>query len=85
MRRNNPPPTNEDVLRWLAEYRQAHGYPPSRREIAAHFGMGLSTVQDALAALTEEELLTVTPNIPRAMNITEAGMKLASSPMTEFS
>lgn len=85
MRRNSPPPDHEDVLRWLADYMASNGYPPSRREMAEHFGMGLSTVQETLADLVDEGLLAVTPRIPRAMRITEGGMKLASNPMTEFS
>lgn len=73
------------MVRWLMEYREENGYSPSRREIAAHFEIGLDSAQRAIEDLVAEGLLDVTPNIPRAMNITGAGMKLARSKMTEFS
>lgn len=67
-----------DVLRWIGEYRETHGYPPSRRELTERFGVSLHTAQRMLARLIEEGLLEVTPNIPRAVNITRAGMKAIS-------
>jgi SOS-response transcriptional repressor LexA len=67
-----------DVLRWIVGYRDSHGYPPSRRELTEHFGVSLNTAQRMLARMIEEGLLEVTPNIPRGINITGAGMKAIS-------
>ena len=75
----------EQMVRWLMKYREENGYSPSRREIAAHFEIGLDKAQRAIEDLVAEGLLDVTPNIPRAMNITGAGMKLARDKTTEFS
>lgn len=68
----------DEVLRFIGEYRKAHGYPPSRREMTEKFGVSLHTAQRMLARLIEEGLLEVTPNIPRGVNITGAGMKAIS-------
>lgn len=73
------------LVRYLMKYREEHGYSPSRREIAAQFGIGLDSAQRSVEDLVAEGLLDVTPNIPRAMNITGAGMKLAQDSLTEFS
>lgn len=64
-----------EVLAYIGWYREAYGYPPSRREMTERFGVSLHTAQRMLARLIEEGLLEVTPHIPRAINITRAGMK----------
>ena len=70
------------VLKWVDIYRAAEGYPPSRREIAEHFEVGLETTQRILGRLIEEGLLTVKPAGARSINITGAGMKIISENMT---
>ena len=67
-----------DVLKWIFEYRHYHGYPPSRREMTEQFGVSLHTAQRMLERMVEQGVLEVTPNIPRALNITRAGMKAVS-------
>jgi SOS-response transcriptional repressor LexA len=73
---------SEDVLRFIDEQRIADGYPPSRREIAQHFGIGLESTQRVLGGLIEEGLLIVTPGVSRAINITGTGMKIISENLT---
>lgn len=85
MRRKNPAPNSQVIVKWLSEYRDQHGFPPSRREVAAQFGMGLDTAQRSIEALVDEGLLEVKPGIPRGMNITGAGLKLVSDPMENMS
>lgn len=69
---------SHEVLAWIDEYRKVEGYPPSRREIAEHFAVGLETTQRLLRYLVEEKLLIVKPTGARAINITGAGMKIIS-------
>lgn len=69
------------VASWINDYTTMNGYPPSRREMQAKFGFGLSTAQKALDILVEEGLLTVTPGIPRGIRITKAGMKAITEKM----
>ena len=71
----------DEVLGWICAYRDREGYPPSRREIATHFGVGLETTQRLLRHLVEEGLLVVKPAGARAINITGAGMKIISENM----
>lgn len=85
MRRRSPAPEIRDVVRWLVEYREENGFPPSRRETSERFGMSLSSTQRVLDDLIREGLVEVRPFIPRGINITGAGMKLARDPMEEFS
>lgn len=66
----------DEVLAWISKYRDEEGYPPSRREIAEHFDVGLETTQRILRHLVEEKLLIVKPAGARAINITGAGMKI---------
>lgn len=68
----------EDVLVWIAKYRRARGYPPSRRELSAQFGVSLETTQRLLHQMVEEGLLVVTPGVSRAINVTGAAMKIIS-------
>jgi Mn-dependent DtxR family transcriptional regulator len=42
------------------------------------FGVSLHTAQRMLERMVEQGVLEVTPNIPRALNITRAGMKAVS-------
>lgn len=64
-----------DVLDYIASYRKRMGYPPSRREVAAEFGVSLNTAQRMFTRLVEEGLITIVPTVSRAVNITESGMK----------
>lgn len=50
------------------------GYPPSQREISAACGWVSSSQANNLVKLMEAKgLIDVTPGIPRALRITEAG------------
>jgi len=39
------------ILRFIATYRQSHGYPPTQREIAAEFGIYTNGAKGHLEAL----------------------------------
>ena len=67
--------TSTEILNFIVRYGREHGYPPTRREIAAEFGVVPSTAQRFLERLDEEGLATNVPAIPRSIRITDAGMK----------
>lgn len=64
---------NDDVIAFIRKYQDDNGYPPSRRDIAAHIGAVPSTAQAALKRLADEGLITITPGIPRGIRL--AAMK----------
>ncbi len=66
---------NMAVYDYIKAYQDEHGYPPSRRDIAAHIGGVASSAQQAVNRLVDEGLITVTPGIPRGIRVTGAAMK----------
>jgi len=72
----------DEVLTYIEQYRNTEGYPPSRREIAEHFEIGLETTQRMLGRMIEEGILVVKPGVSRAINITGAGMKIITEDLT---
>lgn len=60
------------ILDFLREHQQRHGAPPTFREIAAHFGLTISTVQEAVAALERKGRLERTPGKARGLRLAEA-------------
>jgi LexA DNA binding domain len=77
IRSSRPPsPRQVDVLRFIAEQIDGHGYPPTRREICLGIGIGPKStlaVDEQLARLARKGLLRVTPKIARGIAITTAG------------
>jgi repressor LexA len=64
------------VLAYIREHVEQNGFPPSVREIGERFGyLSPSGPHNLLRALVDRGLLTVRRDTPRAMTITEAGMK----------
>lgn len=70
-----------DVLGFVSRYREEHGWPPSRREIAQEFGVSTSSVQIILKEMIEQGLIQVAPGGARSINITGAGMKMVTRSM----
>ena len=68
--------TDEELLGFIRDHVDEHGYPPSNREIAAQFGMWPNAVQYRLRKMVEAGLIRATPGIARSVNITGAGMKM---------
>lgn len=67
---------SDELLAFIRSYTVEHRYPPSRREIADHFGVYPNAVNDRLRRLIDEGLIQVTPGISRSVNVTGAGMKM---------
>ena len=63
------------ALKLIKDTMTQRGYPPSRREIAAACGWGSqSSAQTLLIKMQQDGLIRLDPKIPRAVQITEAGM-----------
>jgi repressor LexA len=60
----------KQILEYLRTYQGEHGYPPSFREVAAHFKVNLGTVQDHFKALSRKGYLTKTVNRSRGLSLT---------------
>lgn len=67
---------DDRVVRFIHDYRENHGYAPSVRNIAEHFGVAPSSVQLRLTSLIENGALERPSGIPRALFITPVGMKM---------
>jgi len=65
-----------EVLTYVADYICANGYPPTLREIAAHFGWASCLAAgDHLRALEKKGFITRTPMISRGLALTPAGVE----------
>lgn len=63
-----------EVLTYVSDYIAEHGYPPTLREIASHFGWASSLAAgDHLRALEKKGFITRTPMISRGLALTELG------------
>lgn len=65
----------EQILRFIQQYTDENGWPPSRREMAEHTGVTLTTVQFHIDKMVREGLLTRAPGVGRALRINGAAMK----------
>ena len=59
----------QEIWQFLAEYVDAHGYPPTVREIGDAVGLASSTVHAHLANLERAGLLKRDPTKPRAIEL----------------
>lgn len=63
-------PKQKQVLSFIREYAETHGYAPTQQEIARHFGFrSLGTVQNYLVRLEEQGLLRRSWNAKRALEV----------------
>jgi repressor LexA len=68
----------ENVLDFLERYTLENGYPPTLREIAAHFGLkGPKAPQKTLQILEKKGFIRRTPGGSRAIEILKSGLRKA--------
>lgn len=73
-------PKQKQVLEFIQHFSQEHGYAPSQKEIAGHFGFSsLGTVQNYLVRLQEAEFLEKTWNGKRTLTLTKSTPTKTSS------
>lgn len=71
-------PEDDTFLRFVDQYQHEWGYPPSVRDIAERFEVAINTAHIQLSRLIGEGLLTRRLNIPRTLQLTDAGRERIS-------
>lgn len=60
----------EDVLAFVKSFIEGKGYPPTRKEICAHFGHSSpSGIDQHLRIIEEKGWINLTPNISRGIQL----------------
>jgi repressor LexA len=70
----------QEILDYLRDFQDRHGYPPSRREVAGHFGIYPGSVQDHLKALVRKGRLQREPNRSRGLSLKPGSAPLRTVP-----
>lgn len=68
--------TDAEIVEFIREFAERHGYAPTIRDVAGHWGVAASSADTMLRRLAEEGLIARPPGIPRAMRVTDNGMKM---------
>lgn len=77
---NRPTQKQADILQWIASSIKENGYPPTLRELGAHFGIrSTNGVHDHLWALEKKGYLWSEPKKARAMGLTREGSILCAA------
>jgi repressor LexA len=63
----------KEVLSLIAEFINAHSYPPTVREVAEHFGMSVKGAHDHITALKRKGHINYENKRPRTMELLHAG------------
>lgn len=71
----------KEILEYLRNFQAEQGYPPSFREVAGHFKVNLSTVQDHLKALTRKGYLSREVNRSRGLHLIPSPGSLRTVPL----
>ena len=72
------------LLKYVYEYREENGFPPSVREICAELGYNSSSSGKTLLEITEKRgWLQVNTKIPRGIKILEEGMAVLQQEILE--
>jgi len=68
-----PTKRQTEVLNFLKSFLRGHKYPPTIREIAAHFGISVKGAYDHVKALEKKGLIACDNHRSRAIEIIESG------------
>ena len=64
-----------EILEFIYQHATEHGLPPTRAEIAKHFGFRSPNAAEMhVQALARKNMLEITPNASRALRLTESGL-----------
>lgn len=75
-------PKQKRILDFVQSYSEAQGYPPTQREIAAHFRLkSLGSVQDYLKALERKGYLNKSAYARRAIQLNDLGSDSVRLPL----
>lgn len=72
------PPTNKqlEVLKFIVEYLELHGVPPTQRDICGHLACNKTSARGHLLALERKKVLELTKLGSRNLKLTDRGRKL---------
>jgi SOS-response transcriptional repressor LexA len=71
------------ALRFIAAHVKEYGYPPTRQQIAVEVGLASAgSVQPMMQRMIDQGLVRTKRYEPRAITITEAGMKAMTEELT---
>jgi SOS-response transcriptional repressor LexA len=65
----------EMILDWLRDYRDQHGYMPSRRELCDGLGLSVGVLKHHVDSLVEQGYLKYEPGSFRTMRLTRKQRK----------
>lgn len=64
-------PRQRRILDFIRQFSEAHGMPPTRADIAGHFGIERASVQEHLQLLAKKGLLEIVPGASRGIRLLE--------------
>jgi repressor LexA len=70
-----PPKQNDisdkqaEVLQFIIEYVEEHGFQPTTGEMAKNFGISINAIKDRLKLLAEKKVIEIMPRQERAIAI----------------
>ncbi len=64
-----------EAARYITEFVNHNGYPPSVRDLGERLGLGTSAVHSILARMESEGLIQRAPGVARGIRLTGAVMK----------
>lgn len=69
---NEPTPKQKRILDFIREFSDSQGMPPTRADIAAHFGIERASVQEHLQLLAKKGLLEIVAGASRGLRLPES-------------
>ena len=67
--------TRDDILKSVNAAATAHGKPPSVRDLADQFEVGVATMHSYLQKLSEEGMVEWRPGRHRSLHLTQQGIR----------
>jgi repressor LexA len=68
---NEPTPKQKRILDFIREFSESQGMPPTRADIATHFGIERASVQEHLQLLAKKGLLEIVAGASRGLRLPE--------------
>jgi repressor LexA len=66
-------PRQKSLLAYINRFVQAHGYPPTYRQMAAHHRCNVNNIQGLISRLVKAGAIAMEPGRGRTMRVVEGG------------
>jgi repressor LexA len=66
-------PRQRSLLAYINRFVQAHGYPPTYRQMSAHFRCNVNNIQGLISRLVRAGAIAMEPGRGRTMRVVEGG------------